>query len=222
MGTTVQTDGHIISTGPHWGKMHRDAGPQYRKWKEIQKSQKVLRTTEWTDGRKDGHIILPLRWFEPCPAAACAARNDKPRKWTSIANFKQFFKQKFWYNLYLKIRLVYFIAVYLKTIKQIVTSVHLNSTGLANDRQKETRTTGQRYRQTYKLVWTPLRDNLAEPLNGALAMKIGQGILSYYLMYRDCNFSIPESMSMKVNPGKVFRLYELKCSLCDAVYIGNT
>ena len=67
---------------------------------------------------------------------------------------------------------------------------------------------------------------LAELINGDLAAKIGRGIFSKDLMDRECNCSIPS----KVN-GKLFYegkwqckciIYEVKCSTCDAIYIGNT
>ena len=69
-------------------------------------------------------------------------------------------------------------------------------------------------------------NNLAELLNGDLAAKIGRGIFSKDLMDRECNCSLPSKVNGKcVYEGK-FRskriIYEVKCSKCDAIYIGNT
>ena len=69
-------------------------------------------------------------------------------------------------------------------------------------------------------------NNLAELLNGDLAKKIGRGIFSKDLMDRKCNCSIP----YKVNGKCVYKgkrqsrciIYEVKYSICDAIYIGNT
>ena len=58
-------------------------------------------------------------------------------------------------------------------------------------------------------------NNLAELLNGDLNGKIGRGIFSKYLMKKKCNCYLPS----KVN-GKC--VYKCKCSMCDAIYIGNT
>ena len=68
----------------------------------------------------------------------------------------------------------------------------------------------QHAKKYFNLSWLRVRisyrifDNLAELLNGDLATKIGQGILSKYLMYRECNCSLPS----KCNGNCV---YEDKC-----------
>ena len=89
-----------------------------------------------------------------------------------------------------------------------------------------------RIKRSFNLTWLRVRmsyhsyNNLAELLNGDLAAKIGRGIFSKDLMDRECNCSIPS----KVN-GKLFYegkcqskciIYEVKCSTCNAIYIGNT
>ena len=69
-------------------------------------------------------------------------------------------------------------------------------------------------------------NNLAELLNRDLAAKIGRGIFSKYLMDRECNCSLPSKVNGKcVYKGKCRSrciIYEVKCSMCDAIYIGNT
>ena len=69
-------------------------------------------------------------------------------------------------------------------------------------------------------------NNLAELLNGDLAAKIGRGIFSKYLMDRECNCSLPSKVNVKyVYEGKLrstFIIYKVECSMCDAIYIGNT
>ena len=69
-------------------------------------------------------------------------------------------------------------------------------------------------------------NNLAELLNGDLAEKIGRGIFSKDLMDRECNFSLPSKVNVKrVYEGKCGSkciIYQVECSLCDAIYIGNT
>ena len=68
-------------------------------------------------------------------------------------------------------------------------------------------------------------NNLAELLNRDLAAKIGRGILSKYLMDIECNCSLPSKVNRKcVYEGKFWSkciIYEGKCSICDAIYIGN-
>ena len=69
-------------------------------------------------------------------------------------------------------------------------------------------------------------NNLAELLNRYLAAKIGRGILFTELMDRECNCSVPYKLNVKfVYEGK-FRykclIYEVKCLMCDAIYIGKT
>ena len=69
-------------------------------------------------------------------------------------------------------------------------------------------------------------NNLAELLNGDLATKIGRGIFSNDLMDIECNCSLPSKLNGKcVYEGKCrskYIIYEVKCSTCDAIYIGNT
>ena len=69
-------------------------------------------------------------------------------------------------------------------------------------------------------------NNLAELLNGDLAAKIGREIFSKDLMDRNFNASIPYKVNRKcVYKGKcrsICIIYQVKCSMCDDVYIGNT
>ena len=69
-------------------------------------------------------------------------------------------------------------------------------------------------------------NNLAELLNGYLAAKIGQGIFSKDLMDRECNYYHPSKVNGKcVYKGKCQSgciIYEVKCCMCDALYMGNT
>ena len=69
-------------------------------------------------------------------------------------------------------------------------------------------------------------NNLAELINGHLDAKIGRGIFSKDLMDREFNFSLPSKVNGRfVYEGKCrtkFIIYEVKCSICDAIYIGNT
>ena len=69
-------------------------------------------------------------------------------------------------------------------------------------------------------------NNLAELFNGYLAAKIGQGIFFKDLMDRKCNYSLPSKVNGKcASKGKCRSrciIYEVTCSVCDAIYIGNT
>ena len=69
-------------------------------------------------------------------------------------------------------------------------------------------------------------NNLAEVLNGNLAVKIGWGICSKYLMDRKCNCSLPSKFNGKcVDKGKFWYnclIYQVKCSICYAIYLGIT
>ena len=69
-------------------------------------------------------------------------------------------------------------------------------------------------------------NNLAELLNGDLTAKLGRGIFSKDLMDRECNCSLPSKVNGKcVYEGKCRSrciIYEVKCCMCDAIYIGNT
>ena len=69
-------------------------------------------------------------------------------------------------------------------------------------------------------------NNLAELLNGDLAAKIWRGVFSKDLMDRKCNCSLPSKVNVKcVYQGKSQSwciIYEVKCSMCDAIYIVNT
>ena len=69
-------------------------------------------------------------------------------------------------------------------------------------------------------------NSLAELLNGYLAAQIGQGILSKDLMDRKYHCSLPYEVNRNcVYEGKCRSeclIYEVKFSICDAIYIGNT
>ena len=69
-------------------------------------------------------------------------------------------------------------------------------------------------------------NNLAGLINGDLAAKIGRGVFSKYLMDREWNCSLPSKVNGKcVYKGKwrsTCLIYEVKCSMCDAIYIGIT
>ena len=69
-------------------------------------------------------------------------------------------------------------------------------------------------------------NNVSRLLNGDLVTKIGQGILSRDLMDIECNCSLPSKVNGKLlYKGKCRRkclIYEVKLSMCDAIYIGNT
>ena len=89
-----------------------------------------------------------------------------------------------------------------------------------------------RLKKSFNLTWLRVRmsyhryNNLSELLNGDLAAKIGQGIFSKDLMDRECNCSLPSTVNEKCLSEGKFRskciIYEVKCSTCDAIYIGNT
>ena len=68
--------------------------------------------------------------------------------------------------------------------------------------------------------------NLSELLNRYLVAKIGPGILSRDLVDRECNCFIPSKVNGKCVYGGKCRqkclFYEVKLSMCDAIYIGNT
>ena len=69
-------------------------------------------------------------------------------------------------------------------------------------------------------------NNLPDLLNRYLAVKIGRGILSCELMDRECNCSLPSEVNVKcVYKDKfreIFLTYQVKFSMCEAIYIGNT
>ena len=69
-------------------------------------------------------------------------------------------------------------------------------------------------------------NDLAKLLNGDLEIKIRQGILSFDPMDRECNCSLPYKVNVKcVYEGKSWEkylIYEVKCSIFEAIYIGNT
>ena len=69
-------------------------------------------------------------------------------------------------------------------------------------------------------------NNLAELLNRDLAAKIGRGIVSKDLMDIKCNCSLPSKVNGKcVYKGKCQSrciIYEVECSTCSGIYIGNT
>ena len=89
-----------------------------------------------------------------------------------------------------------------------------------------------RLKNSFNLTWLRVRmpyhrfNNLAELLNGDLATNIGRGIFSKDLMDRECNCSLPSKVNGKcVYEGKCLSkciIYEVKCSTCNAIYIGNT
>ena len=86
--------------------------------------------------------------------------------------------------------------------------------------------------KSFKCSWMRVQisyhifNNLAELLNRDLATKIRQGIFSKDLMDRKRNCSLPSKVNGKyVYEGKCQSrciIYEVKCSTCDAIYIGNT
>ena len=89
-----------------------------------------------------------------------------------------------------------------------------------------------RLQKAFNLSWLRVQisyhriNNLAELLNGDLVTKIGHGIFSKDLMDRKCNCYLPYKVNRKcVYEGKfLYRCinYEVKCSMCDAIYRGNT
>ena len=84
----------------------------------------------------------------------------------------------------------------------------------------------------FNLSWMRVRiyyhrfNNLSELLNGDIAVKIGRVILSKYLMDRECNSSIPYKDNIKCVYKDKCRskclIYEVKWSMCESDYIGNT
>ena len=89
-----------------------------------------------------------------------------------------------------------------------------------------------RLTKSFNLTWLRVRmsyhrfNNLTELLNGDLAAKIGRVIFSKDLMDRECNCSLSSKVNGKcVYEGKCRSrciIYEVKCCMCDAIYIGNT
>ena len=89
-----------------------------------------------------------------------------------------------------------------------------------------------RLKKSFNLTWLKVRmsyhryTNLEELLNGDLAAKIGRGIFSKDLMDGEYNCSLPSKVNRKcVYKGKCQSkciIYEVKCSTCNAIYIGNT
>ena len=89
-----------------------------------------------------------------------------------------------------------------------------------------------RMKKYFYLSWMRVRmsyhrfNNLAELLNRDLAAKIGRGIFSKDLMDRECNCSLPFRGNRKCVYEDKCRsmclIYKVKCSMCDAIYIGNT
>ena len=88
-----------------------------------------------------------------------------------------------------------------------------------------------RLKNSFNLTWPRVRmsyhifNNLSELLNGDLAAKIGWGIFSKDLMDSKCHCSFPYKVNGKcVYEGKCRSrciIYEVKCSMCDAIYIGT-
>ena len=66
---------------------------------------------------------------------------------------------------------------------------------------------------------------LSELISGDLAAKIRRGILSKDLMDREYNCSLPFKGNVKCVYEEKRRskclIYEVQCSMCDAIYIGN-
>ena len=89
-----------------------------------------------------------------------------------------------------------------------------------------------RPKKSFNITWMIVRMsyhifyNLAELLNGYLAAKIGQGIISKYFMDGKCNCSLPSKVNRKCTyKGKYqsrCNIYEVTCFMCDAIYIINT
>ena len=69
-------------------------------------------------------------------------------------------------------------------------------------------------------------NNLAELPNRDFATKIGWVIFSKHIMDRECNCSLPSKVKIIcVYEGKCWSkclIYEVKFSICDAMYVGNT
>ena len=69
-------------------------------------------------------------------------------------------------------------------------------------------------------------NNLSELLNRDLTTQIGWGVLSKDLMYREYNCSLPSKVNVKCVYKFKLRskclIQESKCSMCEAIYIGNT
>ena len=67
---------------------------------------------------------------------------------------------------------------------------------------------------------------IVELLNGDLAAKIGRRIFFKDLMDRECNCSLPSKLNVKfVYEGKCWSkcsIYQVECSMCESIYIGNT
>ena len=89
-----------------------------------------------------------------------------------------------------------------------------------------------RLKKSFNLSWLRVRmfyhifNNLAELLNGDLAAKTRRGIFSKDLMDRERNRYLPSKVNRKcVYKGKCPHqciIYEVKSSMCDAIYIGKT
>ena len=89
-----------------------------------------------------------------------------------------------------------------------------------------------RPKQYVNLSWLGVRishhrfNNSSELLNRYIAAKIRRGIFSKDLMGRKYNCSLPSKVTGKcVYKGKFrskYLIYEVKCSMCNAIYIGNT
>ena len=90
----------------------------------------------------------------------------------------------------------------------------------------------QQAKKSFNLSWLRVRmpyhifNNISELLNGDLTTKIGWGIFSKDLMDRECNFSLPSKVNGKCDyKGKCRSkciIYEVKYSMRDDIYIGNT
>ena len=69
-------------------------------------------------------------------------------------------------------------------------------------------------------------NNISELINGYLAAKIGQGILSADLIDRECNCYLPYMVNSECvyegKPPKNCLIYKVQCYMYEATYIGNT
>ena len=95
--------------------MYRDAGPPHWTLIQIQKFQRGMRTT----GQTDGHIMLPLRIFEPvaCGCMLCAQLRSAQMKF--YCQLKAVFPNKNSDLIYIFLILVCFMVVSSKIVFKI-------------------------------------------------------------------------------------------------------
>ena len=89
-----------------------------------------------------------------------------------------------------------------------------------------------RLKNYFNLSWLRVRmsyhrfNNLSKLLNRDLAAKNRRGIFSKYLIDRKCNCSLSSKVNQKCVYERKFWsrciIYEVKFSMCDDIYIGNT